>query len=57
MIDVVSDVSGDHMVESHSSMGLVMALFHFVSLRCRGSSLSICIVLHFLLCYEDTFCM
>ena len=47
-----SDASGDHMVETYSSMGLVMALYvamivffclpHVVDM----SALSICIVLH-----------
>ena len=51
LLMVVSDASGDHMVETYSSMGLVMALYvamivsfcfsHVVGV----SALSICIVL------------
>ena len=51
----VSDASGDHMVETYSSMGIVMALYvamivsfcfpHVVDV----SAFSICIVLHALL--------
>ena len=56
LLRFVSDASGDHMVESYSSMGLVMALYvamivsfcfpHVVNV----SALSICIVLCAFLC-------
>ena len=53
----MSDASGDHMVETYSSMGLVMALYvSMIVFFCfphvvDGSALSICIVLRvFVVC-------
>ena len=47
----VSDTSGDHTVETYSSMGLVMALYASIVSFCfpnvvDASALSICTVLH-----------